>query len=175
MTAADDFVEFATAAAPRLRRSAYLMCGNWHTAEDLAQTTLTKMFVSWRRVRRNDAVFAYASRTLMNTYIANTRARRSSEVITDVLPEQAAVSDSPETRMLVMQALGTLAPRSRAVVVLRYFGDMSVEEVAASLGCSTGTVKSQCSRALEKMRSTLDGHQEDGRRADGHQEQRRHG
>ena len=165
MTAAEDFVEFATAAAPRLRRTAYLLCGNWHTAEDLAQTTLTKMYVSWRRVRRNDAVFAYASRTLVNTYVADRRTRRSTEIITDDLPELAVTPEMPENRMVVMQALATLAPKSRAVVVMRFFGDMSVEQVAEALGCSTGTVKSQSARALEKMRALLDGYEE----------QRRHG
>jgi RNA polymerase sigma-70 factor (sigma-E family) len=153
----EDFVEFATAAVPRLRRTAYLLCGDWHTAEDLAQTTLTKMFVSWRRIRREDAVFAYASRTLVNTYIASRRSRRSSEIVTDEIPEQIVVPESPETRMVVMAALSVLPPRARAVVVLRYWADMSVEEVAGVLGCSEGTVKSQCARALDKMKPVLEG------------------
>ena len=153
----EDFVEFATAAVPRLRRTAFLLCGDWHTAEDLAQTTLTKMFVSWRRIRRQDAAFSYASRTLVNTYIASRRGRRASEIVTDVLPERLAMPDSPETRMVVMAALATLAPRARAVVVLRFWADMSVEQVAEVLGCSEGTVKSQTARALDKMRPVLEG------------------
>jgi RNA polymerase sigma-70 factor (sigma-E family) len=153
----EDFVEFATAAVPRLRRTAFLLCGDWHTAEDLAQTTLTKMFVSWRRIRRQDAAFSYASRTLVNTYIASRRGRRASEIVTDVLPERLVMPDSPETRMVVMAALATLAPRARAVVVLRFWADMSVEQVAEVLGCSEGTVKSQTARALDKMRPVLEG------------------
>lgn len=153
----EDFVEFATAAVPRLRRTAFLLCGDWHTAEDLAQTTLTKMFVSWRRIRRQDAAFSYASRTLVNTYIASRRGRRASEIVTDVLPERLTMPDSPETRMVVMAALATLAPRARAVVVLRFWADMSVEQVADVLGCSEGTVKSQTARALDKMRPVLEG------------------
>jgi len=153
----EDFVEFATAAVPRLRRTAFLLCGDWHTAEDLAQTTLTKVFVSWRRIRRQDAAFSYASRTLVNTYIASRRGRRASEIVTDVLPERLAMPDSPETRMVVMAALATLAPRARAVVVLRFWADMSVEQVAEVLGCSEGTVKSQTARALDKMRPVLEG------------------
>jgi RNA polymerase sigma-70 factor (sigma-E family) len=153
----EDFVEFATAAVPRLRRTAFLLCGDWHTAEDLAQTTLTKMFVSWRRIRRQDAAFSYASRTLVNTYIASRRGRRASEIVTDVLPERLTMPDSPETRMVVMAALATLAPRARAVVVLRFWADMSVEQVAEVLGCSEGTVKSQTARALDKMRPVLEG------------------
>jgi RNA polymerase sigma-70 factor (sigma-E family) len=158
----EDFVEFATAAVPRLRRTAFLLCGDWHTAEDLAQTTLTKMFVSWRRIRRQDAAFSYASRTLVNTYIASRRGRRSSEIVTDVVPERLVMPDSPETRMVVMAALATLAPRARAVVVLRFWADMSVEQVAEVLGCSEGTVKSQTARALDKMRPVLEGVQRHG-------------
>jgi hypothetical protein len=67
VTAAEEFIEFATDASPRLRRTAFLLCGNWHTAEDLAQTTLAKIFVSWRRISRRDAAYAYANRTLVNT------------------------------------------------------------------------------------------------------------
>jgi RNA polymerase sigma-70 factor (sigma-E family) len=156
MGTAEDFVEFATAAAPQLRRTAFLLCGNWHTAEDLTQATLTKMFVSWRRIRQREAVFAYASRTLVNTYIADKRTKRSGEFVTDTVPELFAEAIGPETRMVVMAALATLPPRARAVVVLRYWADMSVEEVATVLGCSTGTVKSQASRAMDKLRVVLE-------------------
>jgi RNA polymerase sigma-70 factor (sigma-E family) len=153
----EDFVEFAAAAVPRLRRTAFLLCGDWHMAEDLAQTTLTKMFVHWRRIKRQDAVFSYASRTLVNTYIASRRGRKSGEIVTDEVPEQMLMPDSPETRMVVMSALATLAPRARAVVVLRFWADMSVQQVAEALGCSEGTVKSQTARALDKMRPVLEG------------------
>jgi RNA polymerase sigma-70 factor (sigma-E family) len=159
----EDFVEFASAAVPRLRRTAFLLCGDWHTAEDLAQTTLTKMFVHWRRIKRHDAVFSYASRTLINTYIASRRGRKAGEIVTDTVPEQFVFDPpSPETRMVVMAALDTLAPRARAVVVLRFWADMSVEQVADVLGCSEGTVKSQTSRALEKMKPVLEGVQRHG-------------
>jgi sigma-70-like protein len=70
VTSTEEFTELAAGAAPRRRRTAFLLCGDWHAAEDLAQATLAKMFVSWRRVRRQDAVYAYASRTLVNTYLA---------------------------------------------------------------------------------------------------------
>jgi RNA polymerase sigma-70 factor (sigma-E family) len=160
---AEEFVEFATAAAPRLRRTAFLLCGDWHMAEDLAQTTLTKLFVSWRRIKRQEAVFSYASRTLVNTYIADRRRRKASELITDSLPEVTAPAPAgaAETRLVVMAALATLPPRARAVVVLRYWADMSVEEVAGTLGCSAGTVKSQCSRALDKLKIVLESPQGD--------------
>src|ERR1700733_15148228 len=76
----EEFTEFAAAAAARLRRTAFLLCGDWHTAEDLAQTTLAKMFVAWRRISRQDAVYAYASRTLVNTYLASRRRQRGREL-----------------------------------------------------------------------------------------------
>ena len=117
----EEFAEFAAASAPRLRRAAFLLCGDWHTAEDLAQTALAKVFVSWRKVRRQDAAHAYASRTLVNCYLADKRLRRSTEILTDHLPDGAVMLPAPETRIVLLDALATLPPRSRAVVVLRYW------------------------------------------------------
>jgi len=157
MTPAEEFVEFAAAASPRLRRMAFLLCGDWHLSEDLVQTTLAKMFVSWRKIRRQDAGHAYAARTLVNTYLADKRLKRNEEIITNRLPEHPIQSPSPETRIVVLNALATLPPKSRAVVVLRYWADLSVDQVAATLGCSTGNVKSQTARALSRLRTALDG------------------
>ncbi len=156
MRSAEEFAEFAAAASPRLRRMAFLLCGDWHTAEDLVQTTLTKVFVSWRKIRRQDAEHAYASRTLVNTYLAGKRLKRSEEILTSRVPERSVWLPPPETRIVVLNALATLPPRSRAVVVLRYWADLSVDEVAAMLGCSPGNVKSQSARALSKLRPMLD-------------------
>jgi len=155
VTSGEDFVEFAETASLQLRRTAFLLCGNWHTAEDLVQTTLAKVFVSWRKIRRRDAVRAYAARTLVNTYLADKRLKRAAEIITDRFPECPVEPDAPETRMVVLGALATLPPRARAVVVLRYWEDLSVDQVAALLGCSAGNVKSQSSRALDRLRSLL--------------------
>lgn len=153
MTASDDeFVEFANAASARLRRTAFQLCGNWHTAEDLAQTTLAKMYASWRRIRSRDALYAYALRTLLNTYLAQAGKKNPREVLTGKLPDQSVEPHAPELRMAVNDAVARLPPKARAVVVLRYWEDMSVEETAAALGCSTGNVKSQCARALDKLR-----------------------
>jgi RNA polymerase sigma-70 factor (sigma-E family) len=153
--AAPEFTEFATAATPRLRRTAYLLCGDWHTAEDLAQTTLTKVFVSWRRIKRHEAAHAYASRTLLNTYFSDQRARRPGEVLTGLLPERPAEPQGPELRLVIVAALATLPPKVRLMVVLRYWADMSVDQVAEQLGCTPGNVKSQSSRALGKLRVLL--------------------
>lgn len=75
------FTEFATLAAPRLRRTAFLLCGDWHMAEDLAQTALAKVFVSWRRINRKDAAQAYGTRTLVNSYLAGRRRKHATEVL----------------------------------------------------------------------------------------------
>ena len=155
VTSAEEFTEFAETMSPRLRRMAFLLCGDWHTAEDLAQTALAKVFVSWRKIRRQDAVHAYATRTLVNTYLADRRLKRNGEVLRSWLPEPLAEAPAPETRMVLLDALATLPPRSRAVVVLRYWADLSVDQAAAVLGCSPGNVKSQSARALDKLRAVL--------------------
>ena len=155
MTPAEEFAEFAETTSLRLRRMAFLLCGDWHTAEDLAQTALAKVFVSWRKIRRQDAVHAYATRTLVNTYLAHKRLKSTSEVLSGWLPDRPAETPAPETRMVVLDALATLSPRCRAVVVLRYWADLSVDQAAAVLGCSPGNVKSQNARALGKLRAVL--------------------
>jgi RNA polymerase sigma-70 factor (sigma-E family) len=154
--AEDDFVQFAEAVAPRLRRTAFLLCGDWHTAEDLAQTTLAKVFASWHRIRDANAVSAYAMRTLLNSYLAESRKKRLGELLTSRLPERPVEQPSPELRMAVLAALATLPPRARAVVILRYWADQSVDQTAALLGCSPGNVKSQSARALDKLRLLLE-------------------
>jgi len=156
-SAEEEFVEFAEAASLQLRRTAFLLCGNWHTAEDLAQTTLAKMFVSWRKIKRHGAVhaYAYAKRTLVNTYLDDRRLMRSGEILTPRLPEREAEPPALEVRLVVLAALATLPPRARAVVVLRYWEDLSVRQVADVLGCSPGTVKSHTARALGKLHAVL--------------------
>ncbi len=157
MTSAEDaFIEFAELAGPRLRRTAFLLCGDWHAAEDLAQTALAKVFVAWRRINYQDAAHAYATRTLINTYLADRRRKRPVELITDRVPDHPAEQYPAESRIVVMDALATLPPRARAVIVLRYWSDQSVEQVAGLLGCSTGNVKSQTARALDKLRAVLE-------------------
>jgi RNA polymerase sigma-70 factor (sigma-E family) len=151
----EEFVEFAEAVSPRLRRTAFLLCGDWHTAQDLTQATLAKVFVAWRRISRRDAAQAYAMRTLLNTFLADGRRRRPGEVLTAELPDRAAELPATELRLAVLEALATLPPSSRAVVVLRYWTDMSIQQTAALLGCSEGNVKSQSARALDKLRLIL--------------------
>jgi RNA polymerase sigma-70 factor (sigma-E family) len=155
VTPEEEFAEFAQASSARLRRTAFLLCGDWHLAEDLVQTALAKVFCSWRKISRRDAVQAYAMRTLLNSYLADRRLKRPRELLTGELPERMDESPAPELRIVVLDALARLPPRGRAVVVLRYWLDLSVEQVAVVLGCSPGNVKSQSARALDKLRAVL--------------------
>jgi RNA polymerase sigma-70 factor (sigma-E family) len=154
---AEEFTEFAAAESPRLRRAAFLLCGDWHTAEDLAQSALAKVFVAWRRIDRQDAAHAYATRTLVNIYLADKRRKRPAELLTGNLPERLVEPPPLEARVVVLAALATLPAKARAVVVLRYWADLSVEQVADMMRCSPGTVKSQSARALDKLRAVLGG------------------
>jgi RNA polymerase sigma-70 factor (sigma-E family) len=150
-----EFTAFAHAVSSRLLGTAYLLCGDWHTAEDLTQTALAKVFASWHRISRKDAALAYARRTLLNTYLADRHRQRWREVLTSELPEVPAAAPDSEMTVTLTDALAKLPPRSRAIVVLRYWEDMSVGEVATLVGCSTGNVKSQSARGLDKLRELL--------------------
>lgn len=150
-----DFTEFVHASWPGLYRTAYLLLGDRGLAEDLAQTALAKTYGAWSRIDDRAAAPAYARRTLVNTATSWFRKKGwSNELPTDVLPESAYASD-PSTRPAVVDALRQLPPRQRAVVVLRYYEDLSVAETADALGCSPGTVKSQTSEAFAKLRVLL--------------------
>jgi RNA polymerase sigma-70 factor (sigma-E family) len=151
----EEFTEFAVAYAARLRRTAYLLCGNWHTAEDLTQIALTQTLLSWRRLNRLDNAPAYAHRTLVNAYLGQRRSRKSGELPLAMLPESASPAGTAELRLVLVRALESLTPSARAIVVLRYWEDLSIDQVAAILRCSTGNVKSQTSRALAQLRVVL--------------------
>ncbi|WP_441246608.1 SigE family RNA polymerase sigma factor [Kitasatospora sp. McL0602] len=161
MDEARDFEEFAGDAARRLFHVAYLMCGDWHRAQDLVQTTLAKMYAVWGRLRQGGdepTLDAYARKVLLRTYLSQRRLRRESEIVVaepgDYAPA-AGRSGSPELRLTLIAALRQLPPRNRAVVVLRYLDDHSLEDTAEILGCSLGAVKSLSSRSLGKLREIL--------------------
>jgi RNA polymerase sigma-70 factor (sigma-E family) len=140
---------------PRLYRTAYLMLGDHQLAEDLVQTSLAKTYASWRKVKDPAAAPAYARVVLANTAASWFR-RRSwrNEQPTETLPDPSVEHD-PSTRTAVVDGLATLTPKQRAVIVLRYYDDLSVREVAHALGISEGTVKSQTSHALARLRIAL--------------------
>jgi len=148
-----EFGEFVDARALVMRRTAYLLCGDWHRAEDIVQTALTKLYVAWSRVRR-DSVDAYARKVLVRTAIDESRRgffQRERSV--DAVPERA-VSDHAADYDL-REALDALPPGQRAVVVLRYWEDLSITETARLLGRTEGTVKSQASKGLAALRDLL--------------------
>jgi RNA polymerase sigma-70 factor (sigma-E family) len=149
-----DFDTFAAARWPHLVRTAYLLTGDHHEAEDLVQSTLAKVYLGWSRIRCLDAPDAYVHRALVNNNISRFRKRRVVHLLTPLLPERARAEPPTgiEDRALLMAALATLPPRQRAAVVLRYWEDLSEQQVADILGCSPGNVKSQASRGLRKLR-----------------------
>jgi RNA polymerase sigma-70 factor (sigma-E family) len=155
----DEFSQFVQGAWPRLYRTAYLLVGDAGLAEDLVQTALAKTYAAWPSVRDVQAAPGFARTTLVNT--ASAWFRRSSwrnELPTDQLPEPAHADDRASdlsTRPTVLDALTHLPPRQRAVIVLRYYEDLSVAETAHALGCAEGTVKSQTSKALNTLRRLL--------------------
>jgi RNA polymerase sigma-70 factor (sigma-E family) len=152
------FSDYAAARWGSLFRTAYLLTGDHGLAEDLLQTVLTKCYVAWPRLRASAAADAYVRKALTNTYIS-WRRRKSwgRERPTDQLPEATTGDDTDHVPMRheMLRALAALPPRQRAVVVLRFYDDLGVEQVAATLGCSTGTVKSQTSDALRSLRRML--------------------
>ncbi len=150
-----EFTEFVHASWPALYRTAYLMLGDRGLAEDLVQTALAKTYASWSKVRDLGAARAYARTTLVNTAASWFRKKGwRNEQPTERLREQAYDED-PTVRPALMEALAQLPPRQRAVVVLRFYDDLSVAETAQALGCAEGTVKSQTSDALAVLRTLL--------------------
>jgi RNA polymerase sigma-70 factor (sigma-E family) len=153
----EEFTAYVAARAGALRRSAYLLCGDWHRAEDLVQSALTKVYLAWGRVSRADNVEGYVRTMLVRTYLDEQRRRWRQELPTgDAIdgdgPDQ---SDRTAARLDLVRALGTLPARQRAVVVLRCWEDLPIAEVARALDCSEGTVKSQTSRGLAALRAAM--------------------
>jgi RNA polymerase sigma-70 factor (sigma-E family) len=157
----NEFAGYVRKARSELRRRAFLLCGDWYNADDLVQNTLIKVHRRWNDLERRDELGAYTRTVMLRTFISDRRAHRwSREFVHDRLPEPDPVSDGQGhlgDRLLLQSALAQLAPRQRAAVVLRYWEDLSVEETARTLGCSSATIRSQASRALMTLRYLLEG------------------
>ncbi|MFG3699502.1 SigE family RNA polymerase sigma factor [Micromonospora sp. NPDC047620] len=153
----EEFRDFVAARSGALLRTAYLLSGDWATAEDLLQTALTKTYLAWKRLGGIEAIEPYARRVMVNTSTSWWRRRWHGERPTEVLPERAAVDEIEHQldRDLLWRHLSALPTRQRAVLVLRYYEDMSEAQTAALLGISPGTVKSQTSRALGTLRRRM--------------------
>ncbi|MFI5735754.1 SigE family RNA polymerase sigma factor [Kribbella sp. NPDC051587] len=164
MRARDDaeFTEFAATMIRPLRRTAFLMCGDWHRAEDAAQDALVKVYRRWNRIERREGVRSYAHRAVVTSVLDQSRKPWRRERLND--PDDAAlvvpdVGGPVDNRLMVVKALAQLPPSQRACVVLRYYNDLSVDETADVLGISAGGVKSQTSRGLDRLRQLI-GHPE---------------
>jgi RNA polymerase sigma-70 factor (sigma-E family) len=145
--------EYVTARMEGLRRTAYLLCRDWHTADDLVSITITNLYRHWTRVAGTPALDAYVRKALLRTWLNERRRPWRREHPTEDLPELASVQEFVVAdREQLLDLLDGLPPRRRAVVVLRLYCDLSVEETAEILGCSPGTVKSQTARGLDALR-----------------------
>jgi RNA polymerase sigma-70 factor (sigma-E family) len=143
-------------ASTGLRRSAYLMCRDWHLAQDLTQQTFTKMYVVWKRIRTGTNLDAYSRRVLMNLVFDQQKRRSGSEIVLAEMPDQPdAGGGGPDLHLTLVDALAGLTVDDRAVLVLRHAEDHSVDTVAAILGVSASAVKMRTARALSRLRTLL--------------------
>ncbi len=149
-----EFARFARDCRQRLHSSAFRLCRDWHLAQDLTQATLTKVYLSWDRAAESDNLSAYAQKVLFRTYVDHRRRRSSTESTPGDLREPEYSMDL-DLRITMMGALRRLPDRDRAIVVLRYFADHSVEQVAAELDVPITVVKSQTRRSLIKLKHML--------------------
>jgi RNA polymerase sigma-70 factor (sigma-E family) len=151
----DEFAAFVTTWSPALLRVAFLLTSDRGEAEDLLQTALLKTARHWSRLSDREAAYPYVRRVLVTTHTSWRRRRRVHEVLLDQLPERAASEPAAIEAGRALQALEQLPPRMRAVVVLRCYEGLSEAETAEALGCSLGSVKSQASRGLARLRELL--------------------
>jgi RNA polymerase sigma-70 factor (sigma-E family) len=154
-----EFRAFVAARQVALLRTAYLLTGDRGIAEDLLQTALTKTYLAWGRIRDKGAAEAYARAALVTTSTSWWRRHWHGERPTERLPDRATDADATaalDDRDAMWTALSRLPARQRAVIVLRYYEDLTEDEIARALGCSRGTVKSQASRALRALRGYVD-------------------
>jgi RNA polymerase sigma-70 factor (sigma-E family) len=153
----DGFRDFVASRSRPLLRSAWLLTGDWALAEDLVQTALASTWMRWPRIVRRDAPELYARRVMVSTYLSWTRRRWRGELPSREIPEVLATGDvmaDADLRESLRLELDNLPRRQRAVLVLRYFDDLTEAQAAQILGCSVGTVKSQAFRALAKLRDS---------------------
>jgi RNA polymerase sigma-70 factor (sigma-E family) len=149
----DDFEAFVTARYGALLRTAYLLTGDHHDADDLLQQSLIKAVGAWGRVRGDPE--PYVRTILVRQNVSRWRRRRWRELSTDTPPDVISLEEPVDDRLVLLRALDLLAPRQRAVVVLRYYEDLTESQTAEVLGISPGTVKSQARDALRRLRGAL--------------------
>lgn len=154
----DDYRQFVTLKAGQLFKVAYFICGDWHDAQDLLQTSLAKIYVSWHRIEQMEAVDAYARKVLLRTYLSQRRLKRSSELPVDVDELGSRLMEPGtdlELHLTLVSALRRLPPRNRAAVVLHYLEGHSLAAIADYLGTTESAVKSLNTRSLRQLREQL--------------------
>ena len=156
------FTAFAQSYGVHLRRTAFLLCHDWHLAQDLSQTALAKTYLSWRSSGPPESPHAFCQKVLLNSFLDHRRRRTNTEVAVADVPEPSPTSlfatslfTPSDLRITLVEALRTLPPRDRAIVVLRYWEDLPVDQVAALMDVSTAVVKSQTARSLARLRELL--------------------
>ena len=152
------FRRYAAARTPVLLRTAYLLCGDWHHAEDIVSTAVVKLFVAWKAACRADNIDAYVRQIVVRAWLDERRRPWRRERPAAELPDPPAYSDLAGTttdRVVLWRALNAMPARQRAVLVLRYYEDLSIEQTAQVLRCSAGAVKSMTHRALDTLRGLL--------------------
>ena len=150
------FRAFALTRRPALRRTAFLLCGDWHQADDLVQAALVKLYVAWPRIRDHELPDAYTHRILVRCYLDERRRPWRRESPVDLVDDGLATARPTDEQLDLRAALARLPRRQRATLLLRFWLDASVAQTADALGCSEGTVKSQTARALTTLRTLLD-------------------
>lgn len=156
----EEFQRFVIGRWPRLMRTAFLLTGEQHAAEDLVQTTLEQVYVAWRRVGAADDPEAYVRRVMINAHARKHRRRlkeflapKDDSGLTHELPDQGDRIAQADDRSALLTALGQLPPRQREAVVLRYWEDLSESQAAEAMGCSVGAVKSNAAKGIAKLRA----------------------
>ncbi|MEP6799239.1 MAG: SigE family RNA polymerase sigma factor [Lapillicoccus sp.] len=149
------FMAFVRDRSSALRRTAYLLCGSWADGDDLVQESLSKVYVAWPRIEAPDkAAFSYTRTTMLRTYL-NTKRKFGREITLSVVPEQPVADPDAALALTLAALLRELPDKQRAVLVLRFYQDLSVPQIARELDVPEGTVKSQLSRGLATLRTRL--------------------
>jgi RNA polymerase sigma-70 factor (sigma-E family) len=152
----DEFADYVTARLGMLRWIAYLLCQDWHRADDLVQAAIIRLYVHWGRAASVGNTDAYARTILVHEFLRDQRSGWSRRVtLGAAVPEQAEPLPDADAAIDVRSALAALAPRQRATLVLRFYCDLSIEQAAELLGCSPGTVKSQTAKGIAALRDRL--------------------
>ncbi|HET6357068.1 SigE family RNA polymerase sigma factor [Streptomyces sp.] len=153
------FARYVVGARPALRRKAFVLVGDWFAADDLVQQTLITVYRNWERLERHDALSAYTRTVMVRIFVDERRRHRwTRELLQGSLPEPEPATEEMTRvgdRMILLKALSTLSARQRSLVYLRYWEDLSIEEVARIMDCSAATVRSSTSRALRILRERI--------------------